>query len=87
MRNIYRNILKQQFYKSLRHARAISGLTQAEMAERLAMDERSYSYIEHGESSCSAVTLVLFLIYVCDDPAKFLEDLRTTIELQIHQPV
>lgn len=87
MRKIYRNILKQQFYRNLRHSRATGNLTQSEMAERLAMDDRSYIDLEHGKSCCSAVTLALFLAYACEDVPKFLSDLRNAIDQQIHQTV
>lgn len=87
MRQIYRDILKQQFRRRLLHTRAKLELTQAEMAEKLAMDERSYIDLEHGKTCCSAITLAIFLIFLCDDVPKFLEELRSAIELQLHQPV
>jgi len=49
------------------------------------MDDRSYIDLEHGKSCCSAVTLALFLIYVCDDIISFLEDLRIAFESEIDQ--
>jgi len=55
------------------------------MAEKLVMDDRSYIDLEHGKSCCSAVTLALFLIYVCDDIISFLEDLRIAFESEIDQ--
>lgn len=87
MRRLYRDILKQQFHSSLLHTRAKLELTQAEMAEQLAMDERSYIDLEHGKTCCSAITLAIYLIFLCDDVPKFLEELRRAIELQLHQPV
>ncbi|MBP3633362.1 MAG: hypothetical protein J6J43_02175 [Oscillospiraceae bacterium] len=46
------------------------------MAEKLAMDERSYNDLDHGKNCCSNVTLALFLTQVCEDPQTFLEELR-----------
>ncbi|MBO5402632.1 MAG: hypothetical protein J6A85_05635 [Clostridia bacterium] len=40
------------------------------MAEKLAMDDRSYADIENGLSSCSAVTLIIYIIYVLEDDAQ-----------------
>lgn len=76
MRRIYRNILKKQFHLQLIHIRETNGLTQSQMAEKLSMDDRSYIDLDHGKTCCSAVTLALFLVYVCHDVQKFLEELR-----------
>ena len=46
----------------------------------MAMDERSYIDLDHGKTCCSAVTLVLFLIYVCEDVEKFLSELKNALE-------
>lgn len=76
MRRIYRNVLKHHFHVHLVQIRQARGLTQAEMAEKLAMDDRSYIDLDHGKTCCSAVTLALFLVYVCEDVQAFLEELR-----------
>lgn len=76
MRKTYQYILKIYFYRNLVQARADLQLTQAEMAERLSMDDRSYIELDHGKSCCSAVTLALYLAYVCDDVHQFAEGLR-----------
>lgn len=55
------------------------------MAEKLAMDDRSYIDLEHGKCCCSAVTLALFLIYVCDDIISFLGDLKIAFESEFDQ--
>lgn len=85
MRRIYRSVLKQHFHIRLVHIRDASGMTQAEMAQRLSMDDRSYIDLDHGKTCCSAVTLALFLVYVCDDVMGFLEELRHEFETAIHQ--
>ena len=80
MRKLCENILKRYFYKHLIRTRDDLAWTQAKMAKTLAMDERSYIDLDHGKSSCSALTLILFLIYCCDDPVKFLNDFKAVYE-------
>ena len=76
----YRNILKSHFHVHLVQIRTTNGLTQSEMAEKLSMDDRSYIDLDHGKTGCSALTLALFLIYICTDPLGFLEELRDAFE-------
>jgi len=83
MRKQFGDILKRYFHEKLFHSRNTLQITQEEMAGRLAMAARTYVELEHGKSSCSAVTLVLFLVYVCDDPVVFLEELRDAFEDEI----
>ena len=80
MRNHYKKALKNIFHENLFHRRVAMGITQEEMASRLAMANRTYVELDHGKTCCSAVTLVLFLIYICPDPIKFLEELRDAFE-------
>ena len=80
MRKRYHTILKQFFCNKLVKIRITEGLTQEKMARALLMDERSYIDLEHGKSGCSAVTLLLFLIYVCNDVPEFIEDLHDAFE-------
>ena len=87
MRKLYRNTLKNYFYNCLMRTRAASGLTQAQMAEKLAMDDRSYIKLDHGKTCCSAVTLALYIAYACEEPAQFAKDLRSAFEAQIHELV
>ena len=82
MRTQYKNRLKQCFHRNLIRARTNAGHSQAKMAERLAMDERSYIELDHEKSCCSATTLALFLIYVCEDVDAFLQELRNAFERQ-----
>ena len=76
MRELYLSILKTYFHEKLIHLRSALGLTQEQMADLLRMNCRNYVYLDHGKNCCSALTLVLFLLYVCDDPVAFLEELR-----------
>ena len=80
MRKAYENILKQFTCSRIPLTRAALKLTQAKMAACLCMDTRSYMDIECMESSCGALTLVLYLIYCCDDREKFLDDLKAAFE-------
>ena len=80
MRNVLLDILKSYSHKAILQARSQLSLTQAQMADRLSMDTRSYVYLEHGETCCSALTLALFLIYCCPNPVKFLKELRTALQ-------
>jgi DNA-binding XRE family transcriptional regulator len=85
MRKIYRSVLKEHFHVRLVRSRVAHGLTQAQMAEKLAMDDRSYIDLDHGKTCCSAVTLALFLVYVCNDVQEFLEELRRAFKTAFHQ--
>ncbi len=55
--------------------RARLGLTQAKMAETLAMSQRSYAYIENGQSNCSALTTILLLLQ-CPTRENFFSELE-----------
>lgn len=85
MRKTYHTLLKHHFHSTLVRTRTDLGLTQADMAERLAMDDRSFIDLDHGKSCCSAITLALFLIYVCQDVDGFLEELRHAFEAGVDQ--
>lgn len=80
MRKQLTAILKQHFYTQLMLTRSMLGYTQSEMASQLFMDDRSYIDLDHGKSSCSALTLALFLIYCCEDSSAFLSKLRKAFE-------
>ena len=80
MRKAYHIRLRKHFHRALIETRERRELSQAQMAEMLAMDERSYIDLDHGKTCCSAVTLVLFLIYVCEDVDKFLLELKRALE-------
>ena len=80
MRNTYRIILKRYFQSKLIMLRNSTKNTYAQISEKLQMDERSFSYLIHGQTSGSALTLALFLIYFCPDSKEFLDDLRKEFE-------
>jgi len=54
-------------------------LTQAQFAEILLIDPRSYAAIENGEHGCCALTLMMFLLFCCKDPNGFINDFKPKI--------
>ena len=80
MRNNYNQVLKQVFHLNLIRSRYELGITQEEMAHRLAMASRTYVDLDHGKSGCSALTLGLYLVYISTDPLAFLLELRCAWE-------
>ena len=80
MRRHYTKVLKTFFHEKLLHRREDLGITQEEMANRLAMANRTYVDLDHGKTGCSALTLALFLIYICVDPLAFLKELQNAFE-------
>lgn len=85
MRKQYKNALKTVFHQNLFRTRTELGITQEEMAYKLAMASRTYVDLDHGKTCCSAVTLALFLIYICSDPLGFLEEVRNAFEREDNQ--
>ena len=80
MRNRYTSIFRSFFHEKLFRRRVELDITQEEMADRLVMASRTYVDLDHGKTGCSALTLALFLIYVCAEPLAFLEELRNAFE-------
>jgi len=81
MRERYKQALKAFFRHQIFYTRVeMLEITQEEMAHRMSLSSRSYVDLEHGKTSCSAVTLAMFLVYVCNDPIKFQEELRYAFE-------
>lgn len=80
MRKQYEKALKEFFHENVFRRRGELEISQEEMAHRLVMACRTYVDLEHGKSGCSALTLALFLIYICTDPVVFLEGLRNAFE-------
>ena len=80
MRKHIQDRLKEIFRIALIQTRDEVKLSQEEMAHRLMMATRSYIDLENGISCCSAVTFVLYLLYVCPDSMAFLNELRRALE-------
>lgn len=81
MRRTVHMVIKNYLRKQISITRSNRKWSKRKMSEELAMDERSYSYIEKGESACSAVTFILYLLFVLkeEERADFLHDLREEI--------
>ena len=80
MRKTYEKILKKHFYEHLISKREELQLSQVKMADKLIMDTRSYVNLDHGKAGCSGLTLALYLIYCCDNPKGYLDELREAFE-------
>ena len=76
MRKTYQKALQRYFRSNILLYRGTLRLTQSQMAERLCMDERAYSDLDRGKTCCSAVTLALYIAFLCEDVQKFVEGLR-----------
>ena len=81
MRQTTHSVIKAHFCKHIVITRHKYRWTKRKMAEALDMDDRSYAYIEKGESACSAATLVLYLVFVLKEEEQigFLEELRSQL--------
>ena len=80
MRKQYIRILKVFFCRKVRTSRAELAISQEEMTRRLLMAARTYIDLEQVKNCCSALTLALYLIYVCNKPLAFLNELRQALE-------
>ena len=85
MRRHYTKVLKSFFHQELFRSRVDLGITQEEMADKLSMSSRTYVDLDHGKTCCSAVTLALFLVYVCEDVHTFLEELHHAFNTAFNQ--
>ena len=80
MRNLYNKQLKAICHEHIVSSKVDNSLTQAQMAEYLVMDIRSYADIDSGKSACGLLTFVLYLIYLCPDINKFIDEIRVSFE-------
>lgn len=81
MKNLYKQALIETVQASFKVTRKeILHISQDEMSEKLLLSCRSYIELEHGRSLCNSLSLVLYLIYYCPDPAAFLNDAKLAIE-------
>ena len=60
-------------------ARSEAKMTQAKFSELLLIDERTYIRLEHGANCCCALTLLLYLVFVCKDVQGFVDEMRSII--------
>ncbi|MCI8633147.1 MAG: helix-turn-helix domain-containing protein [Lachnospiraceae bacterium] len=80
IRDLYVSLLKQYLSEEIKMTRKERSLTQEAMAEKLAIERRTYCNIEKGENMCGTVSFILFLAYECDDSIKFLKNVRELLE-------
>lgn len=62
-----------------KYARTEAKLSQAKFSELLLIDERTYIRLEHGANCCCALTLILYLVFVCKDVQGFVDEMREII--------
>ena len=80
MREEYKQILKKLLHEKIIECRNDLCISQEEMAHRLAMAGRSYVELEHGKTGGSALTLALYLVYLCPDSTTFLNELKDAFD-------
>lgn len=79
MRNACKCAFRDAMSKRFRDARRDANLSQAKFSELFLMDTRSYVSLEHGANCCCALTLLLYLVFVCKDVHGFVEEMRSVI--------
>ena len=80
MREQYNLILKNLLQEKIIESSNDLCISQEEMAHRLSMAGRSYIDLEHGKSGGSALTLALYLVYLCQDQEAFLKELKDAFD-------
>lgn len=79
MRHEMEKVIKEEFKEIVSNKRYALELSQAKMAEALAMSERSYEDIESGHSSCGTLTVLLILMKT-ENRDEFLAELYSKLE-------
>ncbi len=80
MKSIYYSMLRSMLANHMRKTRKELGWTQAQMAEKLELDLRSYSNVENDKSLCSTMTLMLYLSYICPDADQLLQEIKSEMD-------
>lgn len=83
MKHQYKDAIKPFLHDEIVAAADDLALTQAQAAEKLRIETRSYSYLKSGETMCSATTLLFFLTNLCQNPMQFInhaKDILTQAE-------
>lgn len=70
--NVYKKPLRAFLAGDFYATRKLLGLTQAQMAEQLDIDPRSYSALEGGEYLCSTRVFLWYMLRCKEDPAEFI---------------
>ncbi len=81
MKSLYYPAIRTIIAKHMHKSRKELALTQAQMAERLELDLRSYSNIENDKSLCNTKTFMLYLLYTCTDPNGLLAELKAEMDV------
>lgn len=79
MKNGCKCALRTYLTDCLSNTRKREKLTQAKFSEKLMMDTRSYSSLEHGKSLCCTLTFIIYLCFFCKDVDALVQDLRHII--------
>ena len=61
------------------HTRKSMGLSQANMAEKLSIDLRSYADLEHGKNLCCTRVFIFYLLRCKKDQKKFLLEIEAIL--------
>lgn len=79
MNSDYREALKMTVQEQMSRTQILLGYSHREMARRLHITLRTYDAIDEGSHGCSCMTLLMFLVYCCPDPAAFVAALKDSL--------
>ena len=80
MKEDLRVALKKTLCNWIGTTRISLNMTQDKMAEALLIDVRSYADIDRGVSLCGTLTLAIFLVYLCPEPASLLREIQNAFD-------
>ncbi len=80
MRKTYMAIMKEVLYEDLTAYMIRTKCTIAALATILCIDTRSCADICRGKSTFSALSLIRYLIYCCDDVVALLDEMKRRFE-------
>ena len=72
-------LLRAFMSADLFHTRKSLGLSQADMAELLSIDLRSYADLEHGKNLCCTRVFIFYLLRCKKDRHQFLLDVEAAL--------
>ncbi len=80
MKQIYLKPMKSFLHLKIIQEVNDRNLTTDKAAEILNIDPRSFAYLKSGRTMCSTVTLIIYLVRLCSDPIKFLDEAKKVVE-------
>lgn len=80
MRKTYGEIMKETLYENLVEYRTKAKCTIASLAKRLSIAQRSCADICREKSTFSALSLIRYLIYCCDNVIALLDKIKRRFE-------